>query len=311
MTAHRIFIFALFLCFTYPVFAKPKTEEEAQKIIESLKWQTSGSIPLKDVAAVQLKDGFRYLDPTDATKVLSDLWGNPPEKTLGMIFPPEDANKGGWGVIIEGFNADGYVKDEEADKLDASKMLKEMQDAQREANADRKAQGFSELEIVNWAVPPRYDKETKKLFWAIDIRAVGSDRHSVNYFIRVLGRRGYLVLNALGGLEQVQEIESATPNLLSMVEFKEGHRYADFDASKGDKVAAYGIAGLIMGAVGLKAAAKLGLLALLAKKFGVILLFLKKGAVVIVAFFAVLYGKVKSFFAGRRAAGGAGDAPLR
>lgn len=218
-----------------------------------------------------------------------------------MIFPPVSADSDSfWGVIVEGFENDGYVKDEDADKIDAGKMLKEMQDGQREANVERKQQGYSELEIVGWAMPPTYDKEAKKLTWALDIKRIGGDHHSVNYYIRILGRRGYLVLNALGSLDQVKEIEAATPQVLSMVEFNEGHRYADFDAKKGDKVATYGIAGLILGAVGLKVLAKVGLLALFAKKFGFVLLFLKKFAIVIIAAGAALFNKVKSFFSGRK-----------
>jgi uncharacterized membrane-anchored protein len=291
------------LAFAATGFSAAKTDAEIQKIVDSLKWRTEGTVPLEqDVATIKLQGGFRYLDSGDAGKVLTDLWGNPPQKTLGMIFPPEDPKREGvWGVIVEGFEKEGYVKDEDADKLDADKMLKEIQDGQREANPGRKEQGYHELEIVGWAMPPRYDKVAKKLSWALDIKAIGTERHSVNYYIRILGRRGYLVLNALGGLEQVKDIEAATPQVLSMVEFNEGHRYADFDEKKGDKVATYGIAGLILGAVGLKVAAKLGLLALFAKKFGVILIAFKKIGIVIVAAVAALFGKIKGMFTGKKA----------
>lgn len=284
-------------------FSAASTPEERQKIADSLKWRTEGDIPLEqDVATIKLQGGFRYLDSADAGKVLTDLWGNPRHETLGMLFPPEDPKGGGvWGVIIEGFQKEGYVRDEDADRLDAGKMLKEIQDGQIEANESRKQQGYEELEIVGWAMPPRYDKEAKKLSWALDVKRTGSDSHSVNYFVRILGRRGYLVLNALGGLDQVKQIEAATPQVLSMIEFNEGHRYADFDERKGDKVATYGLAGLILGAVGLKMAGKVGLLALFAKKFGVVLLFLKKFAVVIVAAFAFLFNKLKGCFVGRDA----------
>ena len=145
-------------------------------------------------------------------------------------------------------------------KTDATKLLKQLQEGQAEANKERRDKGYAELEIVGWAVAPHYDKEAKKLYWAIDIKRVGGTQHSVNYYTRILGRRGYLVINTLGNLEQVKEIEAATPDVLKMIEFKEGHRYTDFNP-KTDKVAAYGLAGLILGAVGLKLAAKVGLFA--------------------------------------------------
>ncbi|KAB2640082.1 MAG: DUF2167 domain-containing protein [Verrucomicrobia bacterium] len=282
--------------------AAPTTDDARQQIVESLKWRYEGSIALEqDVATIKLRDGFRFLDSADASKVLTDLWGNPKHATLGMLFPRENPDSDGvWAVIVEGFEKEGYVKDEDADKLDADKMLQDIQNGQKEANAQRRQQGFSELEIVGWAMPPRYDKLTKKLTWALDIQAIGSERHSVNYYVRILGRRGYLVLNALGGLDQVKEIEAATPQVLAMVEFNDGHRYADFDAKKGDKVATYGLAGLIFGAVGLKVAAKLGLIALFAKKFGFILLFLKKFVVILVALVAAVFSRIKGFFTARK-----------
>ncbi len=298
-----------FLLLTTAAFAAPKSEAEAQKIVESLKWRTEGTIPLEgDTATIHLQSGYRYLDSADATKVLSDLWGNPRQETLGMIFPPGETDSS-WSVIVEGFEKEGYVKDDDAGKLDAAKILKDIQESQKEANAERRDQSLSELEIVGWAVPPRYDKEAKKLFWALDIKRVGSDHHSVNYYIRVLGRRGYLVLNALGGLDQIPKIEAATPQVLSLVEFNQGHRYADFDP-KTDKVATYGLAGLILGAVGLKTAAKLGLFALFAKKFGVVLLALKKLWIFIIAGIAALVKKMRAFFARKSEPPPVGNLPM-
>ena len=45
----------------------------------------------------------------------------------------------------------------------------------------------------------------------------------------MLGRRGVLELNVLAGMDQLSEIEQATPSLLEMVDFQAGHRYADFN----------------------------------------------------------------------------------
>ena len=47
-------------------------------------------------------------------------------------------------------------------------------------------------------------------------------------------------------------IKGETKNVLSAVEFNEGHHYADFLPGK-DKAAAYGLAGLIVGATAAKA----------------------------------------------------------
>jgi uncharacterized membrane-anchored protein len=198
-----------------------------------------------------------------------------------------------WTVVVKGFEEEGYVKDEDADKLNADQLLKDLQDGQKEANEERVKEGYPALEIIGWAMKPKYDKETKKLTWAIDLRVEGSSSHGVNYYVRILGRRGFLVLTVLGGADALPKIDQSLPEVLSMVNFNEGHRYADFNP-KTDKVAAYGIAGLITAAVGLKLL-KLGFFALIFKKIGIFLLAAKKFVIWIVlgigAFFKKLFGK--------------------
>lgn len=270
------------------------SEEEVKKLVEGLKWRTD-AVPIGgDRATLNLAPGYRFLDSGDTNKVMTQLWQNPATNDAGMIFPdgtgPLNAQ---WAVIVEGFEEEGYVKDADADKLDPDKLLKDLQDGQKEANEQRVKQGYPELEILGWAMKPQYDKENKKLTWAIDLRRVGSDHHSVNYYVRVLGRRGFMVLNMLGGMDELSQIQTAMPKVLAMVNFNEGHRYADFNP-KTDKVAAYGIAGLIAGAVGLKLL-KLGIFALLFKKIGLILAaggkFIVAAVVAIGAFLKKLFSR--------------------
>ena len=90
------------------------------------------------------------------------------------------------------------------------------------------------------------------MYWAKDLVFGSENDHTLNYNIRILGRRGVLVLNAVANMKQLTAIKSETRNVLSAVEFNEGHRYADFLPGK-DKAAAYGLAGLIVGATAAKA----------------------------------------------------------
>src|SRR5690606_18881690 len=85
-----------------------------------------------------------------------------------------------------------------------------------------------------------------------ELRFGNAPEHTLNYNIRVLGRRGVLVLNAVSAMSQLPSVRSDMQSVLAFVEFNEGHRYADFVPGM-DKVAAYGIAGLIAGKVALKA----------------------------------------------------------
>jgi uncharacterized membrane-anchored protein len=75
----------------------------------------------------------------------------------------------------------------------------------------------------------------------------------LNYNVRALGRRGVVVLNAVAGMEQLATVQTGMQSVLTFVDFTEGHRCADFVPSA-DRVAAYGIAGLIAGKVALDAA---------------------------------------------------------
>src|SRR6185436_3404448 len=119
-------------------------------------------------------------------------------------------------------------------------------------------EGFKAVKLVGWAEPPSYDAATHKLYWAKDLVFGSNTQHTLNYNIRILGRRGVLVLNAVSGMDLLPTVRGESKSLLAAVEFNEGHRYTDYLPGK-DKAAAYGVAGLIAGA----AAAKLGLFKLL------------------------------------------------
>lgn len=299
-TPIAIAILALFLMISQllraddPIPAK-MTREQREILASSLKWQT-GTITVQDgMAKINLADNFRYLDSADARKVLHDLWGNPDNPDiLGMIFPKDSGplDRGGWAVTVKYENG-GYVKDNDAEKINYDDLLKKMQQGARDSNPAREKAGYPSIEIVGWAAPPRYDKATHKLYWAKDLK-FGDDPHdTLNYDIRILGRRGVLVLTALGNIDQLQEIKDKTPDILAMVDFQPGNTYAEFDP-KIDKVAEYGLTGLIAGGA-IAAAAKLGLFAGLFKWIIAAALALKKALIlVVVAIFAgakKLWGK--------------------
>jgi len=125
------------------------------------------------------------------------------------------------------------------------------------------------------------------MYWAKELAFGTGERHTLNYNIRVLGRRGVLVLNAVAGIDQLSAIRSQTRDVLAAVDFNEGHRYTDYLPST-DKAAAYGITGLIIGAT----AAKAGFFKLLV----VGLLAFKKALVVGVL---ALFSAIKRLFGGK------------
>lgn len=230
-----------------------------------LSYQT-GDITIGDeLAVLHLSDHFRYLGPSDAARVLTEAWGNPPsDLTLGMIVPAEISPmdpKRGWGVVIT-YSQEGHVKDDDAEDIDYDELLTQLQEATEANNPARTAQGYPALHLRGWAEPPRYVPEIRSLYWAQELAADGAPEGSLNYAIRVLGRKGVLELNAVGAMSQLPQIKPAMERVYALVEFKQGNRYIDFDPDL-DEVAAYGIGGLIAGKVALKAGLFAGLLKLL------------------------------------------------
>jgi uncharacterized membrane-anchored protein len=274
----------------------PPSKDAAAAIASSLKWQT-GSITVKDgLAKINLTDGFRFLDSANARKVLHDLWGNPDDPSvLGMIFPKDKGpiDHGSWAVTVS-YEAEGYVKDDDAEKINYADLLKNMQQETTDSNPARVKEGYPAIQLVGWAAPPRYDKATHKLYWAKDLKFGDDNSDTLNYDIRVLGRRGVLVLGAIAPMNAFPEIDQKIPEILSMVEFQAGHTYAEFDP-KVDKIAEYGLGALIAGGA-LAGAAKLGLFGLIAKYFVVVVLALKKFLIVAVVAIGALFKKIGAFF---------------
>jgi uncharacterized membrane-anchored protein len=243
---------------------------KAQQLVASLQFQ-SGDVAIPEAKAhLNLGEGFRFLPRADARKVLEQLWGNPPDDhIIGLIVPTDTPllSDNSWATLVT-YVDDGHVADADAEKIDYAKLLADMKEGTQSQNAERKKAGYPAMQLVGWAAPPRYDAQGKKLYWARELSVDGNSMHTLNYDIRVLGRTGYLSLNAIAAMNDLPAVQSGMQRMLPMVEFDSGQRYADFNPST-DKLAAYGIAALVAGGIAAKAGlfAKLGVILLAAKKF--------------------------------------------
>ncbi len=257
---------------------------EMKEIWDSLDRQ-QGEVKLPNgVASLNVPDSFYYLNPTDSEKILVQVWGNPPgagQNTLGMLFPSDITpfEEDSWAVTIQ-YEEDGYVSDEDADEIDYNELLSQMKEDTSESNKQRIQQGYEPIELIGWASKPFYEKQTHKLHWAKELKFGDQEINTLNYNIRILGRKGVLVLNFIAGMNQKQFIDSQIDTVLAMAEFNQGSRYSDFDPSI-DQVAAYGLGALVAG----KVMAKTGL-------FAAGLIFLKKFGVLILAGIAAMFGKL-------------------
>lgn len=250
----------------------------------------TGTFPIGDVAQVKVPADCRFLDANDTKTLIEKVWHNPPGMTyLGALVPAgfEPNAAASWAVIMS-YKADGFVKDAEAASINYDQLLQQIRSAMTQVNEQRKKEGYPSIEMVGWAEPPRYDSVTHKLYWARELKFGESTQHTLNYNIRILGRHGILVLNAVAAMSQLAEVRRATPEILQAVNFQPGNRYTDFN-SHTDKIAEYGIAALIVGGIAAKAGFfKLLLVGILAAKKFIILAFVAVGG-----FFKKLFKKKK------------------
>ncbi|MEM9985473.1 MAG: DUF2167 domain-containing protein [Bacteroidota bacterium] len=233
------------------------------------------------IATLLVPEGYKYLGPEQSQYTLTELWGNPKDEgTLGMIFQDSASVFDNAYAIEITYEGMGYVDDEEAEDLDYDELLETMQEEAEESNEERVQYGYPRIELIGWAAEPYYDQAEKKLHWAKELAFEGEDSHTLNYNVRVLGRKGVLQLNFIAGMDQLEEVSAAIPSIMPAVNFNDGMRYRDFDPEL-DKVAAVGIGGLIAG----KVLAKTGFLAILAK-FGKFII------IAVVGFFAMLRKRI-------------------
>ena len=266
-----------------------KEKLEALKIdsiASSIKYQQGIFNLGNNLATVKATGNFSWLDPKDGNKLLHDLWNNPSsDNLLGVIIPSDVqiTDERLWAVVFT-YEEDGHVKDNDAEEIKYDELLKTMKEETEAGNVERTKGGFEAMHLAGWAQTPFYDKVNHKLHWAKDITVGPENIHTLNYNIRMLGRKGVLVMNIVASIEQLSEIKTKINSIMASTNFIYGNRYEDFDESN-DKIAEYGVAGLIAGGV----LAKTGLLA----KLGFFLLKMWKA----IAFAIVAgFGAIKKFF---------------
>jgi uncharacterized membrane-anchored protein len=154
----------------------------------------------------------------------------------------------------------GYVKDEDADDINYKDLLKDMQEESTRSNEERHKLGMPAMDLVGWASQPHYDKERKLLYWAKEFKVEGEEENTLNYDIRILGRKGVLVMQAVSSMKYLDSVNKNIDGILGMVSFSKGHQYSDFDSNT-DDIAAWTIGGLVAG----KVLAKVGFFAIILK----------------------------------------------
>jgi uncharacterized membrane-anchored protein len=227
--------------------ADPRIEEFRSKI-RALNWLVGPrDVPLSGNATLSLPEGYVYLDAANTAK-FEELNQNLSSGKEVMIAPKTL----GWTAYLI-FESEGYVKDNE--KIDADAILKTLQQGTEEANQERRRRGWEELHLAGWNLPPAYNTTTKRLEWATLLRARNGE--ATNFVTKILGRKGYTTVVLVTSPDNTTAAVADVDTVLRGYRFNGGDTYADW--RPGDKVAEYGLTGLIVGGA-VAAAVKTGLL---------------------------------------------------
>lgn len=222
-------------------------------------------------AEIDLPAGMILLERAASVELMKQ-WGNDYASIVAVVLPPRGTAT--WSIVIDAADI-GYISDDDADELDPDPLMKSIKDGTLEQNKERKKLGVPELFIDGWSEKPRYERLQHHLVWGIN--GHDTDGKVVNFFTRFLGRNGMLSVNLIDAPDTIEASKKDALAVLNVLRFRPGARYSDH--VDGDKDSGIGLRALVLGGAGLAIAKKGGFLVAL-------ILFLKKGFVVIAAAFA-------------------------
>src|SRR5882672_4132095 len=213
-----------------------KEQQRYDAGLKALNWiKGPARAPVPGNSTLVIPEGYVFLDPANTDK-FNELNENIPGHQEVMVAP-RDLH---WSAYLS-FNDGGYVKDDE--KIDAPALLKSLQQDVEDSNSARQARGWKQMHLIDWAAPPSYNRDTRRLEWAILLET--GDRRNANYLTKILGRRGHTTVVLAGSVDDLAADEADLTAVLRGYSFNAGETYADW--RQGDKVAEYGLAALILG----------------------------------------------------------------
>ncbi|MBS0546810.1 MAG: DUF2167 domain-containing protein [Proteobacteria bacterium] len=260
--------------------APPKTEQERETAIRALKWHEGRAVTLPiSHAHLQAPATVQQLVGDDSGRLWEVLNAiDAPRGSEATLYDPATDT-----IVFYQKLGDGYIRLDDWQDVDADALLKSVTDNTEANNVKRKEAGLSPVHVVGWLERPQLDRATNTVRWSFEASDEKQGR-LVNKIALILGRDGFEKLTWVGTKETGADLLAIAQSSFS---FADGGRYTDFQS--GDKVAEYGIAGLVAAVLGAKVAAKLGLLAVLA-------VFAKKVGVFLLLPIAFFFKKIKAFF---------------
>ena len=241
--------------------ASPQTTEAARAEYQAaaqaaIKATVAGPADIKliDQAALKLPQGLGYIPAAEAGRLLTAMGNRTGEGLLGMVLSP--GPEADWFVVMR-FHKSGYIKDDDARDWKTEELLSGLREGTEEGNKERRSRGISEIQVVGWVEAPKYDAGTHRLVWSLESKEKGAPadaERGVNYNTYALGRDGYISMNLVTGMKQIQAQKPIAHTLLASLQYNDSKGYGDFNSAT-DHIAEYGLAALVGGI----AAKKLGL----------------------------------------------------
>lgn len=242
------------------------------------------TVKLGSVAELKLPEGYAFVGPDSLDRFYEMTQNMRSGQEVGVVISPER-----WLLFFD-YDPVGYVKDDDKADLDADKMLKTMRETFAAANEERRKRGWPEHKLDGWATAPRYDEKTNNLKWAVRFSSSEDNYQSatVNQNTRLLGRGGIMKVILACDPEDFATSDASADALLASFNYVPGQTYAEY--KKGDKIAEYGLAALVVGGAG-AIAVKAGLLGFLGKFWKAIAVGIAAIGAGIVKFFNKLTGR--------------------
>lgn len=242
---------AALVSFALPAQPSDAAQAEFQAAVQAVnKVLVAGpaQVRLADQAVLSLPRGLAYIPAAEAGRFLAAMGNLSSEGLLGVVLSLAPGSD--WFAVMRFFKP-GYIRDDDAGQWKLDELLSAMKQGTEAGNKARRAAGFPEVEILGWIDAPKYDAAARRLAWSFASRnkdAPDDWESGANYNTCTLGRDGFISVNIVTDVPQMQAARPAILALLASLQYNDGKRYSDFDAAT-DRVSEYGL-GALMGGPG-------------------------------------------------------------
>ncbi len=224
-----------------PAPAPPSGQTLAQQF-QALHWLVGPTtVTVGDKASFSVPDGYAMLAPPDSVKYLQ-LNQNPTSESDNNDYILQPIHHHGDWFAVLFYEDTGHIADDQS--IDAGQLLDQVKSNSAADNEERQKLGMPSLTLSGWALQPSYDHNTHRLQWAFDFNSADGTQ-TVNLNTRILSRTGDMKVILVDDPAALQADLPGFNTALAGFSFNAGQRYADYHT--GDKLAQYGLAGLIAG----------------------------------------------------------------